>query len=95
MTPNPKRVAAGRLNRMKRKGLTPAGRERIRQATMRHKPWLHSTGPRTPEGKAKVAMNGRKHQIGSISVRQLRAQLAEIRKLAEEMQVARAMIDPA
>jgi len=27
--PNPRRVVAGRLNRAKRKGLTPEGRERL------------------------------------------------------------------
>ena len=55
--PNPKRVAAGRLNRMKSKGLTPAGREKLRQSALQRKPWLHSTGPRTPEGKARAAQN--------------------------------------
>lgn len=56
-TPNPQRVAAGRISRLKRKGFTPEGLDRLRQAALANQPWLYSTGPRTPEGKAKVAMN--------------------------------------
>lgn len=40
-----------------RKGLTPKGRERLRQAALRNKPWRLSTGPRTPEGKARSRAN--------------------------------------
>ena len=87
--PNPKRVAAGKLNRMKRKGLTPEGRERLRQAALRHQPWRFSTGPRSPEGKARVALNGRTGQKGPVSVRQLRAQLSELRLLVREMRESR------
>jgi hypothetical protein len=29
------------------------------RAALRNRPWEHSTGPRTPEGKAKAAANGR------------------------------------
>ena len=32
--PNPARVAAGRLNRTKRKGITPEGRERLRRGAL-------------------------------------------------------------
>jgi hypothetical protein len=67
--PSPARSAAGKLNRAKRKGLTPEGRERLRQAVLRTQPWRHSTGPSTPEGKAKVARNGMKRQQGSVSIR--------------------------
>ena len=93
--PNPKRVAAGRLNRAKRKGLTPEGRERVRQAALKNQPWRFSTGPRTPEGKAKVAQNGRKRQQGAVSVRQLRAQVADLRRLAAEMRETRSRAHPA
>lgn len=86
---NTKRVAAGRLNRMKRKGLTPEGRERLRQVALRNQPWRFSTGPRTPEGKARSALNPKKQQKGPISVRQLRVQLADLRGLVEEMQGGR------
>jgi hypothetical protein len=47
-------VAAGRLNRLKRKGLTPAGAARLSQAARDRKPWEHSTGPRTAAGKARA-----------------------------------------
>jgi hypothetical protein len=57
--PNPRRVAAGRQNRAKRKGLTPAGRERLRQAALRSRPWQFVTGPRTAAGTARSAQNGR------------------------------------
>ena len=50
--PNPRRVAAGKRNRAKRKGLTPEGRGKLRQSALRHKPWRFSSGPKTPEGKA-------------------------------------------
>lgn len=87
--PNPLRVAIGRLNRMKRKGLTPEGRERLRQAALRNQAWRFSTGPRTPEGKAKVALNGKAQQQGPLSIRQIRAQLADLRLLAQEMEGSR------
>lgn len=90
--PNPKRVAAGRLNRAKRKGLTPEGRERLRQSALKNQPWRFSTGPRSAAGKAKVALNGRKRQKGLVSVRQLRAQVADLRKLAEEMRATRTVL---
>ena len=77
--PNPKRVAAGKKNRLKRTGLTPAGRTRLRDAAQAHQPWRFSTGPRTAAGKAQAARNGKSRQQGPFSVRALRAELAEIR----------------
>ena len=74
-----------RLQNPKRKGLSPEGRERVRAATLAHQPWRHSTGPRTPEGKAKVAANGKARQKGEQSIRQLRAELAEFHDLARTM----------
>ena len=52
-----KQVEANRRNWAKWKGLTPEGRERLRQAALRNKPWKHSTGPRTPEGQARSRAN--------------------------------------
>ena len=40
-----------------RKGLTAKGRARLRRAALRNKPWRFSTGPRTPEGKARSRAN--------------------------------------
>ncbi len=90
--PNPHRVAAGRLNRAKRKGLTPEGRERLRQAALGNRPWLFSTGPRTTAGKATAARNGDRRQFGLLSVRELRAELAALRGLARQMGDARAAV---
>ena len=75
-TPNPRRVAAGKLNRAKRRGLTPAGVERLRQAALRDRPWEHATGPLTQAGKAKSAANGRWRQRGAQSIREVRRELA-------------------
>lgn len=90
--PNPNRVAAGRRNRCKRRGLSDAGRERLREAARKHKPWLHSTGPRTREGKAIAAANGRYNQSGPISIRSLRAELASLRGFTRSMQATRRSI---
>ena len=78
--PNPRRVAAGRLNRQKRRGFTQEGLEAIRQAAARNQPWRFSTGPRSPEGKAQVAQNGRRRQVGQ-SVREVRGNMAELKRI--------------
>jgi hypothetical protein len=84
-TPNPRRVAAGRANRQLSGPLTDAGRERLREAALQNKPWLHSTGPRTPGGRARAARNGKRRQTGPQSVREMQADLREVRALLEEM----------
>jgi hypothetical protein len=76
--PNPRRVAAGKVNRSRRGPLSAAGLERLRAAALRDRPWRHATGPKTAAGKARVTENGKKRQIGPQSVRELRAELAEI-----------------
>ena len=91
-SPNPRRVAAGKLNRAKRKGLTPEGRERLRQAALKNRPWQFSTGPRTPEGKAKAALNPQKQQLGPLSVRAIKRGLADLRALAQEMRDSRRLV---
>src|SRR5262245_19860855 len=88
--PNPRRVAAGRDNQLKRKGLTPEGRERLRRAALANKPWLLATGPTTPAGKAKVALNGKCRQIGPRSARETQAEMKAVRELLRQMQQARA-----
>ena len=52
-----RKIEANRANLLKSKGLTPEGREQLRQAALRNRPWEHSTGPRTPEGKARSSLN--------------------------------------
>src|SRR5262249_34904384 len=88
-SPNPRRVAAGKLNRQKRGPLTPEGRERLRQAALANRPWEHATGPRTPEGKARAAANGKARQKGERSVREVRALLGGLRALLAGMAAAR------
>jgi hypothetical protein len=89
--PNPRRVEAGRLNRMKRGPLTEAGRERLRESALRHRPWQHATGPRTAQGKAQAAKNGKKRQCGALSVREVRGGLEALRQLLQEARTARRM----
>lgn len=79
--PNPRRVAAGRRNRVLRGNLTAAGRERLRQSTLMHKPWEHSTGPRTDEGKERIRETMRRRRKGPHSVRELRQLTADLRGL--------------
>jgi hypothetical protein len=87
--PNPRRVAAGKRNRQKRRGLTAGGRERLRQAALAGRPWLHATGPKTAAGKARVAQNGRGRQAGEPSARAVRRQLGGLGNLAADMAALR------
>ena len=80
---NPKRVLAGRVNRMKRGPLPLESIYRMRDAINRNKPWKRSTGPRTPAGKAIVARNGKVRQINSRSIREIRADICGIMCLIE------------
>lgn len=58
-TPNPKRVAAGKVNRSKRPPLSEETREKLRKAIYRNQPWRYSTGPTSLEGKRRSASNVR------------------------------------
>jgi hypothetical protein len=88
---DPKRVLVGRQNRMKWKGLSPQGREKLRQSALLHRPWRYSTGPRTPAGKAQAALNGKRRQLGVRSVREIKADLADVRSLLREMRDGRTL----
>lgn len=90
---NPKRVAAGKLNRAKRKGLTPAGRERLRLAALRTRPWMCSTGPTSAAGKAQAVANGKRRQLGPYSVRELRAELTAVYDMTKAMVSTRSDIE--
>lgn len=57
--------------------LTPEGRRKLRETALKHQPWTRSTGPKTPAGKARSALNGLKRQkVTGPSVRQLRREMA-------------------
>ncbi len=75
---NPRRVAAGRTNRAKRGPLSPAGRERLRAAAAAGRPWEAGTGPVTAAGKARAAANGCGRQVGPVSVRAARREVAAV-----------------
>src|SRR5262245_46164548 len=87
--PSPRRVAAGRANRLLRGPLSPEGRERLRAAIQRARPWEFATGPRTPEGKARAGRNGKVRQVGPLSVRELRTSVANVGDLIAALREAR------
>src|SRR5262245_28008118 len=68
----------------KRRGLSPEGREKLRQAAVANRPWEHSTGPRTPEGKARSAANGKVRQKGPYSTREIQRMVEPYRQLLVE-----------
>lgn len=88
--PNPRRVAAGRLNWKKRKGFTAAGLERLRQAAIANKPWLHTTGPRSTEGKARSAANSIRKSPQP--VREILREAAEVKTLIKSLQAMTALL---
>lgn len=92
--PPPLRVEAGPRNREKRLGLSDAGRERLRQAPLAGRAWEHSTGPRTAEGKARSADDGKLLQKGPMSVRERRAEAAGFRALIGPLRAGRKALDP-
>lgn len=87
--PNPKRVAAGRLNREKRQGLSEAGQAALRETALRHQPWRFATGPKTAAGRARVAMNGKIRQLGPKSRREVRRDLVGVGQLLQELAATR------
>jgi hypothetical protein len=73
--------------------LTPEGRERIRASVLARRPWEHSTGPRTPAGKKRSALNGCTYQRGEKSRRKLQIELKSLFALIHEMERSRRLAD--
>jgi hypothetical protein len=91
--PDHGRVAARGVNQLKRKH-SPEGLQRLRESALRIRPWQNTRGPITPEGKAKVAENGRYAQKGAVSRRQMRKVVAEAHNLLTQMAAVRRLACP-
>jgi len=65
--------------------VTAEGRERLRQAAFANKPWQHSTGPKSVQGKTKAALNSKARQAGESSAREVRRLLAGLTGLVRDM----------
>ena len=63
---NPKRVAAGKLNRLKAGMIGSQGLINLRQAALTNRPWERSTSPRRDKGKRIAAANGAKQEKRSM-----------------------------
>jgi len=66
----------------------------MREVALKYRPWQYATGPRTPEGKAKVAENGRYAQKGEVSRRQREKEVAEAHNLLAELAAVRRLACP-
>jgi len=91
--PNPKRVVAGRVNRKLAGPISEAGREKLRAAAIANRPWDYATGPKSPEGKQRAALNGKTRQSGPLSVRELRREQAAARVLIVQLIEARGAVE--
>jgi hypothetical protein len=89
---NPKRVAAGKRNRAKWKGFTEEGLQRLRETIFRIKPWRFTRGPTTPEGKAQVARNGKKRQLGPTSIAEAKVEVAGLQRALQALREYRAAV---
>ena len=76
-----KRSEVAKGNLAKRKGLTEAGRQRLRESARRNQPWKHSTGPKTEQGRLQSVRNGKVRQKGNVSVREAREEIKAYKKL--------------
>ena len=65
-------------------GWTLARKAKQRDAIHRWRPWENSTGPKSAEGKAKVAQNGRKQFRHGLNSAQVQAELRALRALIKQ-----------
>lgn len=83
-----RRRAALLANLARAGALTPDGRERLRRACRRNRPWQYATGPRTAAGKRRCRMNAHRtgeHDAGS---RVAAAILADLGRLLDAVRAA-------
>ena len=85
-------MAAGRLNRQKRKGLTADGRRRLQAAILKNQPWLVATGPTSNDGKARSALNGSRTGRGNRGVSAMRREMQAVAEQIGQMREARQSI---
>ena len=64
----------------------------MRASTLKHRPWEHSTGPKTAEGRRQSALNGKRRQQGPLSVREARRQVAALEEAFNGSEEARKMV---
>jgi hypothetical protein len=64
--------------------VTDETRARWRAAALKNQPSRHSTGPKTPAGKAQAVRNGKKRQTGELSHRELRALAKQMRAFVRQ-----------
>ena len=89
---NPKRVAAGRVNGKKRRPWSAEERQRQRERALAGQPWQFSTGPNTPEGRHKAALNGLRNPRRPGSLRRAKMDVAQALGLAGQMAAFRASL---
>jgi hypothetical protein len=56
---------------MAKREITDEMRAKWRAAALKNRPWMKSSGPKTAEGKAQSALNGKARQKGEFSYREL------------------------
>ena len=85
---------AGGLHQLKPTLFSPEDRQRRREVALKYRPWQYATGPRTPEGKARVAENGRYAQKDVVSRRQREKAVADAHTLLAQMAAVRRLACP-
>jgi hypothetical protein len=73
------------------RGWPPERRKKQAENARRTRPWLCSTGPKTPEGKARTRMNGEKRSRLSARLRFVRSVLAAQRRF---LKIVKPLMNP-
>src|SRR5262249_41267872 len=72
---------------------TAEGLEKLRQTALTHQPWKKSTGPRSAKARAQAVINGKRRQLGERSVREVKADVAELNYLLQHMDTCREVMN--